>query len=132
MAERVRTEHREQVVLVGMVRNFYPQALLAAVPNGGARDARVGANLKAEGVLPGFPDLVLMEPRGGYHGAVIEMKRTKGGRVSVKQQKVLRGLEERGYKIIIGRGADEAFEMVEEYLRGPISSARYAVPLDAG
>lgn len=116
-APKVKSEHREQVVFVGLMRNFYPDALLAAVPNGGARDPRVGATLKAEGVLSGFPDLILMEPRGKYHGAVIEMKRTKGGRVSAKQTRVLLGLASRGYRIIIGRGAPDAFEKVEEYLK---------------
>lgn len=110
-----RSEHTEQAIFVGRMRNFHPSALVAAVPNGGLRDPRVAVKLKAEGVLAGFPDLVVMEPRGGYHGAVVEMK-SETGRVSANQTRVLSGLRRRGYHVIVARGADEAFEKVERYL----------------
>lgn len=41
-------------------------------PNGGVRDKRVASKLKAMGVLPGVPDLLLLSPEGRLHG--LELK----------------------------------------------------------
>ena len=114
---RARKEHTEQVILVNRVRQFYPDVIIAAVPNGGWRKATEARRLKAEGVLPGFPDLIVMEPRGMYHGLVIEMKRI-GGRTSPQQDKLLPRLKKRPYKVLLAdQGADIAFQQVEQYLR---------------
>ena len=116
----VRTEHQEQALLVARVRLVYPSVLLAAVPNGGYRHKRVAAALKAEGVLPGMPDLLLIERRGGYVGMAIEMKRV-GGRASKAQLDVLNQLRARGWWVLLARdGADEAWGEVELYLAGKI------------
>lgn len=119
-ARRPRSEHSEQVILVARLRTFYPEVLVAAVPNGGYRTKTEAVRLKAEGVLRGFPDLVVMEPRGEYHGAVIEMKSTRpGARASADQKRVLRHLEESGYYPIVGFGADDAWEEIKGYLALP-------------
>ncbi|MDO5650141.1 MAG: VRR-NUC domain-containing protein, partial [Gallicola sp.] len=52
--------------------------LLFAVPNGGARSRVTGAILKAEGVLRGVSDLILLYPAQGYHALLIELKTEKG------------------------------------------------------
>jgi cellobiose-specific phosphotransferase system component IIB len=52
-------------------------------PNGGLRDKREAAKLRAMGVLPGVPDLVLISPQGKFHG--LELKR-KGGTLSEEQR----------------------------------------------
>jgi hypothetical protein len=101
-----------------MMRNFHPDVLVAAVPNGGARRKREAAALKAEGVLPGFPDLVVMEPSGGYHGCVVEMKSLRG-KVSDKQVDVLERLRRKGYYALVAYGADDALKKVESYLAMP-------------
>jgi hypothetical protein len=49
--------------------------LLFAIPNGGARSLRTASRLKAEGVVPGIPDLCLPVARRGFHGLWIELKR---------------------------------------------------------
>lgn len=110
------SEHDEQAKLVARVHAFYPDVVLAAVPNGGLRDKRVAIRLKAEGVLRGFPDLVLMEPRSVFHGAVIEMKRDEGSILSKDQVKVLKSLRRNGYHVIVGHGVEDAWPQVEEYL----------------
>lgn len=49
--------------------------LLIAVPNGGARNKRTAAILRAEGVKKGVSDLELVYPSGGYGALWIELKR---------------------------------------------------------
>lgn len=117
---KARTEHAEQVILVGRIRAFHPDVLVYAVPNGGGRTAWDAGRLKAEGVLAGVPDLVVAEPRGQYHGLYVEMKRTVGGAVSKKQGEVMAKLRDRGYKVLVcDQGAEDAFERVEAYLALP-------------
>ncbi len=110
------SEHNEQCKLVGRVRSFYPDVIIAAVPNGGSRDIREAVKLKAEGVLAGFPDLIVAEPRGRYHGLYVEMKRDRQAPVRDDQVVMLRRLRTRGYKTIVGYGVDHAWPLVEEYL----------------
>ncbi len=106
-------------MLVGRFRNFYPQAraLLFAVPNQkGTRTTKEMGRLKNEGVLAGVSDLILLWPRGQYHGAVIEMKRARGGRLSPKQRDFLENAHAAGYCRIVGLGADDAWPQVEAYM----------------
>ena len=109
-------EHTAQTQLVARVRSFYPDVIIAAVPNGGSRDVREAVKLKAEGVLPGFPDLIIAEPRGKYHGMFLEMKREKGGRLDPRQKEMLEKLGKRGYLARVAYGVDQAWELVEWYL----------------
>lgn len=72
------SEHTEQAALFEWAAwNQSKDAalnMLYAVPNGGKRDKRTAAMLKAEGVKAGVPDVFLPVARQGYHGFYIEMK----------------------------------------------------------
>ena len=46
-----------------------------AIPNGGLRDKKTAAILKAEGVKRGIADIFLPYPSGEWHGLYIEMKK---------------------------------------------------------
>lgn len=70
--------------------------LLFAIPNGGQRDVRVAAKLKAEGVKPGVHDLMLPVPRHGLHGLWIEMKKPKG-KPSKEQVEWMEAMQGQGY-----------------------------------
>ena len=117
-ASKPRSEHTEQAVFVGLVRNFYPEVLIFAIPNGGLRDKRTAVKLKAEGVLAGVPDLMIAEPRATYSGLFVEMKR-KGGRVSKAQVEVREKLEAKGYRVHVAQGSEEAFALFELYMLLP-------------
>ncbi|SEI98605.1 VRR-NUC domain-containing protein [Azotobacter beijerinckii] len=91
---------------------------LVAIPNGGDRHGAVAAKLKAEGVRKGFPDLLLLTPRAGYHGLVIEMKRVKGGTLKDEQAEWLEWLAGQGYMAVVCKGADQARETIKRYLGG--------------
>lgn len=110
-------------MLVERVKRFLPGVLAFAVPNGGKRGKAEAARLKAEGVKAGAPDLCVAEPRGGYHGLWVEMKRAKGGRVSKEQREFHAELLARGYHVVVAEGADEGFRAIERYLSLP-SGAR--------
>ena len=110
-------EHTEQVKLVQRVRAFYPDVIIAAIPNGGDRTALERVRLYSEGVLAGMPDLCVMEPCGGFHGLFIEMK-TKTGRQSNEQKALQLTLNAKGYLCVVARSADEGFETITRYLNG--------------
>lgn len=115
------SESREQQALFrwwDLYRSRYPAAVLFAVPNGGARSAITGARLKAEGVLPGVPDVFLAYPAGGLHGLFIEMKRQKGGTTSTAQKIVGTLLSYSGYGVAVCHGWQEARDTVIRYMEG--------------
>ena len=108
------TESQEQQAVVEWA--LWKGLPLLAIPNGGKRSAATAARLKAEGVRPGVPDLLLPMARRGFHGLFIEMKRTKGGRVSDAQREWLHLLDAEGYRAIVCYGAGEAIREIEAYL----------------
>lgn len=93
-------------------------AMLMAVPNGGARNAREAARMKAQGVSKGFPDVFLFVARHGCHGLAIELKRADGRRhdVSADQYDWIGALLGQGYAATVAYGWQEAREVICDYL----------------
>ena len=121
-------EHNLQCACVRWFNLQYPQyrGLLFAVPNGGARNKATAGKLKAEGVVAGVADLLLLVPRKTcndplilsttYHGLAIEMKTAKGRQTPLQwawQQK----LEAHGYEYRICRSLDDFIDTIEQYLK---------------
>ncbi len=102
--KRKSIEHIDQVKVVQHFRAFYPDCIIAAIPNGGDRTASERVRLHSEGVLAGMPDLCVLEPKNGFHGLFIEMK-TKAGVVSGKQSSVGLQLNAKGYLCLVSRSA---------------------------
>lgn len=90
--------------------------LLHASPNGGKRNAREAAMLKAQGCKAGFPDLILLVPNGKHHALAIEMK-TQTGRQSAHQKEYQRLMEAHGYRYEIARSLDDFRAIITDYLR---------------
>lgn len=88
------------------------------IPNGGRRDKRTAELLKAEGVLPGAPDVSLPYPSGGYHGLYIELK-AEGGRPSREQNDFLRAALDNGYYACICYGWAVAANVMYLYVHSP-------------
>ena len=113
------TEDQEQAALMAwaqMQTAARPElALLHHIPNGGARNARTGARLKAQGVKRGVPDLCLPVARGGYHGLYIEMK-TPSGKTSDAQRWWVNHLMDYGYYAAVCHGYDAAVHILSWYL----------------
>lgn len=72
------SEDGEQLALMcwaALNFNKYPDLKwLHHSPNGGSRDKREAAKLKAMGVKSGFPDLCLLVERRPFNGLLIELK----------------------------------------------------------
>ena len=109
------SESVHQARVVAHVRAKHPGAIIFAIPNGGPRHAIVAARLKAEGVTPGVPDLMIAEPRGRKAGLFVEMKKP-GGRASAAQKCMIEQLNRRGYAAIVCVGFEDAIKEIEDYL----------------
>jgi hypothetical protein len=93
------SERAIQRKMLTMVRRLFPETTIAHVPNGGHRDKREGANLKADGVLAGFPDLIITW-RGGI--AFAEIK-DRVGNLSAVQVSVLTELHHQDHPVGVFR-----------------------------
>ncbi len=114
------TEHDEQSALIRWARLNecrYPKLKkLYAVPNGGYRCAKTAADLKAEGVRKGIPDLHLPVARGGYHGLWIEMK-VHPNVTTPDQDIVIEELREEGHRVEVCWSMEEARDVLLDYLK---------------
>ena len=120
----VPTERQEQVRVAKLLAAL--GLLWCAVPNSGhgthgKAGAVRGARLRAEGLKAGCPDILVFDrcpkPPGGESqgvGLAIELKRTKGGKVSEAQKVWLEELEKRGWVCRVCRGFDEAHATLKE------------------
>nr|DAI43679.1 MAG TPA: Nuclease [Caudoviricetes sp.] len=112
-------EHRIQCSCVKWFNLKYPKlkGRLFAVPNGGRRDAVTAAKLRAEGVVAGVADLILLKSNRDYGALLIEMKTIKGrqSESQKKWQKTVCFNEE--YKYVVCRSFDDFKREVDEYLR---------------
>lgn len=124
------SEHASQAAVIqwfSYARKKYglPEAALFAIPNGGERNAIVGARLKAEGVRKGIPDLLLAVPKrtdlptiSVIHesGLFIEMK-TRTRKPSTDQLAAMSYLRKAGYEVALCYSTDEAIQAITEYLK---------------
>jgi len=114
------TEHQEQVIVIQWARAnrsvWRSLALLYAVPNGGKRDKKTAAKLKAEGVKKGVSDLVLPVPIGIYAGLYLELKIMTGS--PTQDQKDWLDLSAAyGHLALCVRGHVQAIAVIEQYLQ---------------
>jgi hypothetical protein len=93
--------------------------LMFHIPNGGSRSKAEAGRFKAEGVKAGVPDIFLPVPRGGHHGLFIEMKRTRGGKVSPEQKAWMAELVAQGYVAARCDGWENATRAILDYLKLP-------------
>lgn len=90
---------------------------LLAIPNGGNRNPREGARLKAEGVKPGVSDLLLPLRRGGFGGLWLEMK-APGKKPTPEQREWLARMGDAGYCATWCDDWAKAAQTITAYLDG--------------
>jgi hypothetical protein len=126
-------EHEEQAVVIqwaNLMSGQYPElGLLFAIPNGAklpffktqGRNGKTyrwspeAEKLKAEGLKPGVPDMMLPVARKGFHGLFIEAK-YKDNKPSPAQTAFLDALAGQGYLAVVCWSAEEIIETITEYL----------------
>jgi len=121
------SESQEQKKLVMKLRWLHPDIEFFSIPNGGKRGKGEARNLVLEGVEKGVPDLFIVEPRGGFFGLFIEMKKkdvkdvkgVKGvskGVVSPAQMSKHQKYIAKGYNVVVCYGCDHAMEIIDNYM----------------
>lgn len=122
-AEKGYSESKIQHICVSWFRQTFPHTsnLLFAVPNGGWRGGRAGAQMVYEGQVKGVADLILLFPRGGKASLCIEMKvpKKKGssaGTQSAAQKEWQTLVERHGSRYVVCHGLVEFINAVCEYL----------------
>ena len=112
-------EHHLQCECVRWFSLQYPRlhGRLFAVPNGGRRDATTAAKLKAEGVVAGVADLILLKSNRDYGALLIEMKTLKGRQRD--SQKAWQNIvcADSEYKYVVCRSFDDFKREVDDYLK---------------
>lgn len=123
-AEQTYSESKIQHICVAWFRQTFPHVadLLFAVPNGGWRGARAGAQMVYEGQVRGVADLILLYPSGGKSSLCVEMKvpKKKGssaGRQSDHQKSWQCLVEKYGSTYAVCHGLLEFVTVVCAYLR---------------
>jgi hypothetical protein len=71
--------------------------------------------LKAEGAMPGMPDLMICMASAGHHALFIEMK-TEKGKLSDMQKIVHAQLINAGYCVKVCRSFEEFTQTIKTYL----------------
>lgn len=124
-------ESQYQKAVIQWARYLEPQypeiKWLHAIPNGGKRNPKEAARLKAEGVKPGVMDLFLPVARGGYFGMYIEMK-GPDGQLSVDQAQFQLHTFENGYYAIVCNDPQKAIKAIRWYLDLVPTVPRYKMP----
>lgn len=117
------TESKIQHICVCWFRQTFPHAasLLFAIPNGGWRGARAGAQMVYEGQVKGVADLILLYPCGGKSSLCLEMKvpKRKGssaGTQSREQKAWQAQVEKYGSTYVVCHGLIEFIKAVCTYL----------------
>lgn len=108
-------ESSTQSRVVQFIKVFYPKTLMFSIPNGAHTSAKNRLRLSKEGLLPGVPDLCILEKRKGFHGLFIEFK-TDEGKLSEEQQKVIAQLGANGFLCFVARHHETAIKLIEDYL----------------
>ncbi len=142
------TEHDHQVQLFTWadhcieqdVPNASALANLFAIPNGGERNAIVGAKMKAEGVKPGVPDMFLAHPvrvpftklsgnAPTAPGLFVELKSLRpGARLSPAQREWLERLSHGGYLTASCEGWIDAARLIAYCLSlGPAATKAFGL-----
>lgn len=105
MAPADMSETAIQRQMLVMVRRLFPECLIAHVPNGGKRHKLEAAHLKANGVLAGFPDLVITWLGGAAFCEVKDRdgKVSKDPKKDSDQERVLSDLHNQGHPVGVFR-----------------------------
>lgn len=110
-----KTEEQEQIEFVSYVRAKCPDVMLTTTGAGLGFHARFMRKMNQLGYAKGTPDVLVFEPRGQYHGLLIEMKSMRG-ESRPNQVEMIAKLNNKGYKAVICYGSAAAIKVFNEYI----------------
>lgn len=113
------------------IRTRYPDVIFTSEPSGlyvTPGQARVLKSMRSDA---GLPDLWILEPRGIYHGCLLELKATnifkKDGSLkknphTERQAQILQKLRCLGYYADFVIGMDEAVSVIDRYMNNTLTT----------
>ena len=104
------TERTIQRCIVDTLRVRYPTALVHHSPNQANDFKRVNA-MRADGTLPGWPDLTVLLPNG--RSIHLEVK-SQYGRLSANQRGIIENMERLGHRVVVVKSVRAAMDAVDE------------------
>lgn len=118
--EKRKPQHLEshlQAQMVNWFRLQYPSYIIAAIPNGGRRNAIEAKIMKGEGVLAGFSDLIVV----AFNNILFVEVKTEKGRQSVLQKKFQSDIERLGFQYSVCRSLQDFQLTIERWLKAKFS-----------
>ena len=106
-------ESEIQQSVVQWFRMKYPNYIIAAVPNGGFRNAREAAIMQREGVFAGFADLIIIAKQNILF---LELK-TPIGVLSKKQKEFQKKVNNLGFQYVVCRSFDQAVMVIVSWIK---------------
>jgi hypothetical protein len=110
-------EYQFQVDVTNWLHLAYPQLLWTISPSGMILSAGMAMKVKNMGYRAGTPDIIILCPRGGFHGLLIELKIK--AIVTNPQIGFLAEAREQGYEATVCRSMEEVQRVVKHYLNQP-------------
>lgn len=107
------TESKIQQSVVEWFRYQYPKYIIAAIPNGGYRNAREAAIMRKEGVLAGFSDLIII----AEHNVLFMEMKTDGGKQSEAQKVFQNKVCKLGHEYVVSFSLESAILNIERWLK---------------
>jgi len=125
------SEYKEHKMLASYIRMQYPKVIFTSDSSGirlPIGNAKKMLALKSHNRIP---DMIIMKPMGGYHGLILELKRTgespfrkdgklKAGEHLKGQQDTILQLLDEGYLAMFGVGFQHAHRIVDKYMAGEL------------
>ena len=109
------TEDQLQTAVIHYLRVMYPGLLYFHTPNGGYRIKQQAKRFKAQGVLAGIPDVMILKARGEYHGFAAELKVGKN-RPTERQKQVMKQMKLEGWSVVVAYSLDQFAEAFSLYM----------------
>lgn len=108
-------EQTVQIQIANYLKLKYPKLLWTISPVGLIISRNMGILAVRMGYQKGTPDIMIFEPRYGFHGLFLELK-VEGGTVSDEQTNFLKTATTKGYVSIVCWGYQDAVAVIERYL----------------
>ena len=106
-----------QIQMVNWFRLQYPSYIIAAIPNGGRRNAVEAKIMKGEGVLAGFSDLIVI----AFNSILFVEVKTEKGKQSASQKKFQSDVERLGFQYSVCRSLQDFQLTIERWLKAKFS-----------